>query len=277
MILKPVSTEKFHLSKNTELDPIVAFLVNSFGGDILALIPNKALHDAERVSKTERLLRSSSNPWNITAQEFMVIKVVFHLISVIAAILIFIIANALGQMIIGGIVALVVLLLMFNYAETYHKGITREREIDFLYNLPEAIDYLVMALSGGGYTLASAFGEVIQYLRPSEVKTEFKRIVSDLRAGKTMEAALEDFAYRAPAESVKSFTKALSNANAQSVSIIDILKARSKASRTELNNEINKKIIKLPSSMTLILSPTMLVTMLLVVGAPAMFILSNSF
>lgn len=177
----------------------------------------------------------------------------------------------LPPVVFGLLVATLIFFLMFIYVDNTHTAIADSREKEFLVELPEAIDYLVMAISGGGYTLSSAFAEVIHYMKPSVVKDEFILIVNDLKAGKTLAAALDSFAYRAPSESVNSFSKALSNANTLSVSTVDILRARSKASRLDLNNEINKKIIVLPNKVNMWLSPSALLSLMMVVGAPAIF------
>lgn len=282
LILKPVRTEKFFLSKNNSIDPMVSKLVDTFGGDILTLLPDGYLKDKGKLREIELNIRRAANPWDITPQEYLILRIVTRVIGIVLALFAFFITIPFESFLIfpnpfgAIIVSALVFYLSFIYVDNTHKAIADEREKEFLIELPEAIDFLVMAISGGGYTLASAFPEVVKYMKPSVVREEFLRIVSDLRAGQTMSSALESFAHRAPSEGVKAFSKALNNANALSVSTVEILKARARASRLELNNEINKKIIGLPTKMTLYLSPTTLGSLMIVVGAPALFTLMGS-
>ena len=107
------------------------------------------------------------------------------------------------------------------------------------------------------------------------IRKEFEQIVNELRSGVTMEQALLNFSDRAPTDGIKAFAKALNNANRLSVSMIDILKARSIESRRDLENEIDQRIATLDSRVTMVFSPVTAISLGIVVIAPTIWTLSK--
>jgi pilus assembly protein TadC len=132
-----------------------------------------------------------------------------------------------------------------------------------------------MILSGGGYSLPVAFEMSLDYLPTGVVKEEFTKIVSDLHTGQTMEMALNSFAERVPSEGIKSFVKALNNANKLSVSVVDILRARAFASRKDLETEIEKRVTGLPVKVMLILSPSSAAAIIIIAISPSISAIMN--
>ena len=92
-----------------------------------------------------------------------------------------------------------------------------------------------------------------------------------------MEAALNDFEKRVPTEGIRAFVKALNNANKLSVSMIDILENRARASRAEREAEIEMRIQKLPTKVMAILMPASLISIMAVALAPAVALLAQFF
>ena len=92
-----------------------------------------------------------------------------------------------------------------------------------------------------------------------------------------MESALNNFASRVPSESIKAFSKALNNANRLSVSVVDILSSRSDTSRKELELEIEKRISTLDTKVMMVLSPTAMLSIMIVALAPSVQTLLNAF
>lgn len=277
LILSPKKTETFQLGENHKLDPTLSKIVQLFGGDITTFFP-ETLEKQSKDDKLERLIQSSSNPWNVTLQEFLVLRFVFAggglilgaVVGALASYFITIVEMPAPLMflllpagIIGGG------FLGFKYPEVVYENEKSSRDSEFKGNLPEAIDYLIMILSGGGYSLPVAFEMSLDYLPDGAVHDEFSKIVSDLHTGKTMESALNDFAERVPSEGIRAFSRALNNANKLSVSVVEILKARAEASRKELELEIEKRLAVLPVRIMLVLSPASAGAIMLIALAPS--------
>lgn len=271
----------FELSKNNTLDPMLAKIMNSVGGDVLGIVSENRVKKQTN-NKLAKLFRESGNPWNLNYVEFNLLRfvlmiggmIVDFLFSVViftildfSAFSIFLVSAFSIVLIVGG----------YFYPVIYYNSVAQDRVASFKTGLPEAIDYLIMALSGGGFALPKAFEMAVRYLPPGVIREEFERIISDLKIGKTMEAALNDFEKRVPTEGIRAFVKALNNANKLSVSMIDILENRAKASRAEREAEIELKIQKLPTKVMAILMPASLFSIMAVALAPAIAVLAQFF
>lgn len=272
---KTTSNNRMLISEDSTMDPTTQKLMKIFGGDILASTPKSVLERQVYSKKIEKLFRDSGNPWNITPQEFFLMKILYGVGGVLAAFAIMGVLYMMGYGKIFYIIAWIMPFIFYAIPNITYKKEADFRERRFKVELPEAIDYLTMALSGGGYALSSAFEEATQYISPGVVRDEFEIIVQDLRAGKTMEAALTSFGERAPMDSIQTFTKALINANSLSVSMTEILKIRARESRRDLEAEIEERVAKLPSKTTLILSPTSVIAVILIGVAPSLAAISQ--
>lgn len=276
LIAIPMQTNKMIIGNNDNLDPKLQKLLKMFGGDISAIFGQENINMKVKLGGIDRLFKQSGNPWKLTPVEFVVLKYVLGIVGVIAGLLLSVALFTQGMKLpaIGALI--LVPLLGYNYPVRYYNSLAINRENKFKSQLPEAIDYLTLSLSGGGYSLASAFEKVLEYLpNDSIIKNEFNMIVEDLKSGKTMENALLAFADRAPSDGVKAFAKALNNANKLSVSQVDILKTRAIESRRALENEIDKRIATLDSRITMIFSPSAAISLGITVLAPTMHTLSS--
>ena len=280
LILSPKKTTNFKLSDDDELDSVLKKVVTLIGGDVLAFSENIRFKPKTRDDKLEELIHSCGNPWKVSLFEFQVIKLSLAVaLGIVGAILgILLVVSDFAFWGISPIASIALFAYLgYLYPNSYYEGVKKSRDLEFKKNFPEAIDYLLMILGGGGYTLPVAFEMTLEYLEEGAVKDEFTKIVSDLHTGQTMESALNNFASRVPSESIKAFSKALNNANKLSVSVVEILAARSDASRKELELEIEKRISTLDTKVMLVLSPTAMVSIMIVALAPSVQILLNAF
>lgn len=270
MLPNKTTTNRMLISEDAKIDKNVQKIMKVFGGDVLAATPKSLLESQVYSPKIDKLFRDSGNPWKVTPQEFFLMKILYGIGGILTAFLITGALYAMGYGKIFYILAWSIPFIFFAVPQMTYSKEAKHREKRFKIELPEAIDYLTMALSGGGYALSSAFEEATGYIRPGIVRDEFETIVQDLRAGKTMEAALTAFAERAPMDSIQTFTKALINANNLSVSMTEILKIRAAESRKDLEAEIEEKVAKLPAKTTMILSPTSIFAVVLIGVAPSL-------
>ena len=65
----------FELSKNNTLDPMLAKIMNSVGGDVLGIVSENRVKKQTN-NKLARLFRESGNPWNLNYVEFNLLKFV---------------------------------------------------------------------------------------------------------------------------------------------------------------------------------------------------------
>jgi type II secretion system protein F domain protein len=263
------------LGTNTNLDPSVEKLMKMFGGDITSLVGTERLIQQAKKTKTEELFRKSGNPWKLQIIEFIVLQYVLGCLGVFVGLLFGALLSFIGLSQLGFLLIILLPILGFRYPSSTYHSIAKSKENQYKGQLPEAIDYLILALSGGGYSLPTAFEKVLDFMPNNLIRKEFEQIVNELRSGVTMEQALLNFSDRAPTDGIKAFAKALNNANRLSVSMIDILKARSIESRRDLENEIDQRIATLDSRVTMVFSPVTAVSLGIVVIAPTIWTLSK--
>ena len=263
------------LGTNTNLDPSVEKLMKMFGGDITSLVGTERLIQQVKKTKTEELFRKSGNPWKLQIIEFIVLQYVLGCLGVFVGLLFGALLSFIGLSQLGFLLIILLPILGFRYPSSTYHSIAKNKENQYKGQLPEAIDYLILALSGGGYSLPTAFEKVLDFMPNNLIRKEFEQIVNELRSGVTMEQALLNFSDRAPTDGIKAFAKALNNANRLSVSMIDILKARSIESRRDLENEIDQRIATLDSRVTMVFSPVTAVSLGIVVIAPTIWTLSK--
>lgn len=134
---------------------------------------------------------------------------------------------------------------------------------------------MIISLSGGS-TFTTAMRESIPNMQPGVLLDEFRKIVKSIDAGATLNQALQNFADRAPNDSITTFIKAVQEATELNVPLIDTLQSRAEASRREFFTLIQQKTATLESKMMAILAPTLVPALLICVLAPAAFSLMES-
>lgn len=268
LITPSVKSETFLLNKNSELDDNLQKALNLLGGDISALIPNNLKKKKRKNRKLAKLFVTSGNPWNLNVNEFFVVQVFLGMgAAILASILAYLIGSFMGYSF-SGLLGFVLIILGYQYPVIYYKSVSADRIKAFKKELPEAIDYLIIAMSGGTFALPVAIEKTIKYLPQGVMKDEFIRIIDSMNSGKSLTTALDEFAERAPTEGIEAFVNSLNNANRLSAPVSEILKNRSEASRKEFNAEIDKKIATLSTKVLMVFGPMAYVSILIVVLAP---------
>lgn len=277
LLFRKNRSKTIKLNKDNNLDPTLNKLMTLFGGDVVSLLPEKLFNNKEKRSKTEELLIKSGNPWNITTYELLILRAVLGVLGIILSI-VFSGLLLFSFPILAIPVLIIVPLLLFYYPTTTLESIAYNREDRFRRELPEAIDYLSMTVAGTNLSLPQAIENVTLYLdEDSVLREEFINVSNGIKSGQSVNQALDAFAERVPTEGIKAFIKSLKAANDLSVPLEDILRARSEASRKELETNLEEKLQKLPDKITLILTPIIVICMLTAVLSPALFSILKAF
>lgn len=260
-------TTTFYLSKGSKIPPRFKGFVNFFAGDLLSLIPEEQKKKTINSQKVDKILRASGNPWNITKVDFFAIRLSLTLLGGVVGVIFFLISSTSMSAEMRYVILVLLPILGWAYPMTTHTKLAKEREQLFKKSLPEAIDYLSMAMSSN-ITLQNAFENIIQYLPTGPVKDEFILVVKSVRSGKTMESSLNELATRCPTYSIEAFVKALNNANTNNVPMLELLHARAEASRKDYETEISIRISHLPTKIFLIIGPVSVFSIVVVAAVP---------
>lgn len=218
--------------------------------------------------KINSLIRRSGNPWKLNAQEFVFMQWTFALIGFIIAwpvwfLLKFVIAIP------WFIIVPAFTVLFYFYPKSKYSDQAKKRDLEFKRQLPEALDLMIISLSAGT-TFSQALRDSIPNMPDGILKDEFVQIDKNIKTGISLDEALTAFGERAPNDAINSFVKAVKEATKLDVPIIEILEARSAASRQEFYALIHNKTAKLESKMMLILTPTLIPAILIIAVLPSM-------
>lgn len=255
-------------------------IANTIGNEIYSILPSsgrpksrKAVRD--RLSRVEVLFQRSANPWKLKPHDFTFFKIVF---AFLGAILGTVAGFAIGY-VVGFIPWFVLTLggafLGWIYPNTTYNSAAKARDLEFKRQLPEALDLIIISLTGGA-TFITSIRQSLENMQPGILRDEFREIVKTVDSGATLSQALDNFATRAPNDSITTFVKAVQEATELNVPINEVLKSRADASRKDFFALIHAKTATLSSRMMMALTPTLIPAILICVLAPAAFTLLNS-
>lgn len=235
--------------------------------------PLSAQLKESQLDKTRDLLIKSGNPWNIRAEEFLGIQLLFALIGLVGGVLlmVFPVIPIVPPVLWVVIVPLGLYLLPYSF----HNSKKQARSEEIRKQLPEAIDLLVISISSGK-TFEPAMLEVAPALPEGLLKKEFLKVNGELNAGRTISESLLDFAHRSSSEEAETFGKAIVQAYRLGTDVSETLVGQATAAREAYEARVEKKIARLASLMMIPLVFTMIPSLILIILAPVMTSIGSS-
>lgn len=260
--------------KDDAQDATALRFISKIGAELYASLPAKNNNDQKEFPRIESLLVRSGNPWGVTAQEFFFMQFVTGFIGFIAGTAAWFglsfVTSLPAWLIIGGAT-----LLGFMFPRLKHNDQAKRRDLDFKRQLPEALDLIIISLTGGN-TFQQALRESLPNMQDGVLKEEFRNIIKSIDTGRTLNESLEHFARRAPNESIRTFVQAVREANELNVPLVEVLQSRAEASRQEFFALIHNKTAQLSPKMMGVLTPTLIPALLIILLTPALASLLNS-
>lgn len=239
--------------------------------EIMATLPAGLADRLTDQPKTnlESLFQKSGNPWNLKPNEFLTVQIVTGVIAGIVGMLVGFLMNQVGVLAFP-IPAYILVFGLFGFMvpKLKYQSAAKERDTNFKRQLPDALDLLIISLSSGN-AFPHALRESVPNMKPGVLRDEFKEISRRLDSGKSLQDSLDDFAKRAPSESITSFVRAVQEATSLNVPLIEVLESRADASRQEYFALLQQKTASLESRMMAVLTPTLVPALLVTVMAPA--------
>lgn len=244
-------------------------LTTKISSELYATLPANSMNQDNRKKnqRIEALLVKSGNPWGLKADEFIFFQYTAGLLGFAIGWLMWLPLDAILGLHWGIVVGFFTVLGFFIPKLKYY-DVAKKRDLDFKRHLPESLDLIIISLSASN-TFNQAVRESLPNMPEGVLKDEFIAMNQAVDTGKTMNQALEDFAKRAPNESIATFVKAVQEANELNVSLIKTLESRAHASRQEFFALIHNKTASLPSKMMGIITPTLIPALLIIVLLPA--------
>lgn len=244
------------------------------GNELYSILPESKVtrgqvKSRERLGRTEKLFQRSANPWNLNPNDFTFFKVVFAFLGLVLGTGAGFLVGSMIDFIPWFVVAIGGAFLGWIYPTNTYQTAAKNRDLEFKRQLPEALDLIQISLNGTAFI--NAVRASLDNMQPGILRDEFREIVKTTDSGATLSQALDDFASRAPNDSITTFVKALQEATELNVPINEVLKSRADASRKDFFALIHEKTATLSSRMMMVLTPTLIPAILLCVLAPAAF------
>jgi tight adherence protein C len=255
-------------------------LANTIGNEVYSILPSSSRPKSrkvgrDRLSRVEVLFQRSANPWKLKPHDFTFFKVVFAFLGAILGTVAGFGVGYVLDFVPWFVVTLGGAFLGWIYPTTTYTSAAKARDLEFKRQLPEALDLIIISLTGGA-TFITAIRQSLENMQPGILRDEFREIVKTVDSGATLSQALDNFATRAPNDSITTFVKAVQEATELNVPINEVLKSRADASRKDFFALIHAKTATLSSRMMMALTPTLIPAILICVLAPAAFTLLNS-
>lgn len=231
-------------------------------------LPQTPLALTEYARKSDQitaLLARTGNPWRVSPEEYLAVRILALAAGVMAGILASVMQLVDVPMFIsaavGGLIGFVAPRAMLSSEWS-------KRSRDLRMTLPEALDLMRICMNAG-YTFPNALAQTVEMLPVGVTRTELGRVLAELRAGKTVTAALTALAYRCPTEGVEAFVRAISQAQSTGADIASTLSYQSEETRAEYERQVDVKAQKLQTTLFFPIIAMLLPALMILLFAPA--------
>ncbi|HEY7737509.1 MAG TPA: type II secretion system F family protein [Candidatus Limnocylindria bacterium] len=216
------------------------------------------------IERAEQRLHQAGYPGGLRGADWMGVKV---LASIIFAILFTIIFLALTGFPTGIFFGLGGIAVGFLAPEFWLGRKIRQRQMDMILQLPDALDLLTVSVEAGlGFDAALA--KVVERMEGPLVN-EFRQALAEIRMGRLRRDALRDVATRADAQPVTNFIGAIVQAEQLGVPIAKVLQIQSQQLRIERRQRAEEAAAKAPVKMLFPMVGCIFPTIFIVILGPA--------
>jgi len=188
-------------------------------------------------------LKKAGVEYRITAEQFLAAKLLSALLSGVLGFLLF---NSAGQIIWP--LSMILAIAAFWYPDLWLKEKIKFRSSAILKELPFYLDVITLAVESGS-NLTGGITHTVKKTNDTVLRSEFSRVLRDIRSGKRRDQALRDLADRTECVGLTSVVKSLIQAEKTGASLGPILRAQSHQLRTQRFQLAEKKAMEAPVKM----------------------------
>lgn len=191
-------------------------------------------------AKLDRWLSLAGRPAALPLDRLIIAKPMLALVGALLGLLMFA-KSPSGQVVALGLF-LSALLYFLPDLLIYNKGVKRQQEIEL--ELPNTLDQLLISVEAGlGFEVAMAraggYGE-------GALAQELMRTLQDIQVGRPRQEAYEALAQRSSVQDLKSFVRAVIQADKYGIGIAKVLRTQAKQARVKRRQRAEEKAMKLP-------------------------------
>lgn len=226
-----------------------------------------------RTDFIEKRLDYAGRPFGWDAIDFISAQ---YAIAAGIAILAFILSNATTWgLVIRILGSIIVLLLGYLLVDIILSIYINKRQFAIQRELPDVLDLLTISIEAGlGFD--AAVQRVVQKSR-GPLGGEFNQALQEMRMGKTRRESLKDLGERTGVDDLSKFVEALIQADQLGVSLGNVLRTQSDQMRILRRQRVEERAMKAPIKMLLPLVAFIFPTIFVVILAPAMIKILETF
>jgi len=250
---------KFNGNKNIREDSFFNRVVKPYLEKI-ANITDKVNNKALSKENVENKLVWAGNPYGLSAEQFMGIKVVLLVLFPVLVFVYYVGSSALTF--ISIMLILVSAIVGYFLPDFLLNDAINKRNLAIRKELPSVLD-IISVSSDAGLDFISAVQKMVDK-KEGELPDEFEIFLYDMNVGESRSKALNDLAYRCHVNSVTKFVNAINQSEKYGTSVSKVLKSQSDFVRETLKNEGEEKVQTAQSK---------LIIPLVIFALPAVFII----
>lgn len=221
------------------------------------------------LNRTERRLAMAGSPGGLRATDFAGIKALFAIM--LGAIVFLVLATLSRNPLVGGLMTAAAVGIGWLLPEFWLGRRIGQRQRLILRALPDTLDLLTISIRAGlGFD--GAMAKVIEKSR-GPLADEFRRVIAEIRIGRTRREALRDMTVRANVSPLTTFVGAIIQADQLGVSISKVLQVQSDQLRIERRQRAEELANQAPIKMLFPLVGCIFPSMFIVILGPAMIVL----
>ncbi|HEX2954504.1 MAG TPA: type II secretion system F family protein [Bacillota bacterium] len=217
----------------------------------------KRVAPASILQHMDEELVKAGRPWNLTASQFMIMRLLVGF--GLPILLIILMGNKINLLFVIGVFGIGLIFPRF-----FLKRAVKQRQYFINRELPNALDLLTVSVEAGlGFD-----GAILKLVEKTKgpLTQEFRRMLQEIRIGKSRRDALRELSERAGTEDLQTFVSALIQADQLGVSIGRVLRIQSQQMRLKRRQQAEERAMKAPVKMLIpmiiFIFPTLFIVLL---------------
>lgn len=230
----------------------------------------KVLSSAAAVSTIERNIMLAGRPDGLTIGRVLVLKPVLALVGLL--ILVTIVSDGGGLLM--WVVGIALVVACYFLPDVVVKNRAEARQLKILQELPDVLDQVTISIEAG-LGFESAFARIGER-RQGPLADEIVRTVQDMRLGMSRREAYQALAARTDVDDLRSFVKAITQAEQYGVSIATVVRNQSVEMRFRRKARAEAAALRVPVKILFPLMTCIFPVLFIVVLAPAFIELAKN-
>lgn len=225
----------------THMDPPPAGLKVIWPLILMVSILVENFYTNKVLDQIEKKLQTTGVSYILTAEQFVALRFVAAMITLLLSIIIIAALNPSGALLILSLAALG----GYMFPLVWLSDTRKRREIAVIRALPVFLDFTTMAVEAG-LNLSGALQQAMIKGPDSPLRNEFAIVMRDLRSGVTRSEALKRMAQRLDIADINTFVNAMVQAEKMGSSMATALRIQSEQRRTERFQRAEKVAMEAP-------------------------------